>query len=306
MAVRERFDRRNPTAREYVTMRAFTYGGRDLEKGDAFPTEGVDRNKLAALHGSRYIDLVPRDAAAEGESTKDGVALTETSPGRYEITAAWLDAPEKVRGKTAAEARAAELRAEGPPLGFIEGGTEVTVEAGEGGWYTVDAPWLEEPRKAQGREAADALQREIHEAGEPELHHGVLLREAGNGWFDVKANWEAETTKVQGREAAVARATELRQAGPPGTGNEGAGPKVGDRVTVAGEGEPVEGVVTKIDGETATLRVGGGEEAKDLDAPLAALTVVPASTEEKAEGGEQTPGSDAPPPPPPPPPAATE
>lgn len=103
----------------------------------------------------------------------------------------------------------------------------------KGGRYEISAPWLDEPEKVQGREAAEARQRELHEAGEPESHHGVTLTEAdtGNGYYDVKADWLAEAERVHGQDAARERAAELREAGPP----EGWTPESGIAATPEGE-----------------------------------------------------------------------
>jgi hypothetical protein len=216
MAVRERIDRRNALTRKYTALQSFTFEGRKYANGDPFPIDGLPLHQVMTLHGARHIDLVPLSPESEEPPAEDrGVTLTEKGGGNYEITAAWLDEPLKVRGRDAANAEAERVRNEGPPLGFIEGGSDVTIEQLAGGWYAINAPWLEMPEKVQGRDLAQERQRAIHDAGEPAEHHGVALTESANGWFDVKADWLPESEKVQGRDAAVARANELRAQGDP-------------------------------------------------------------------------------------------
>lgn len=277
--VRERLDRRTALGRRFVTMRGFIFDGADYETGDPFPIDKLSLHQVLTLHGSRYIDALPVDAAGPEPAEDRGVTLTETSRGNYEITAAWLPEPIKARGRAKAEAEAERVRTEGAPLGFIEGGTAVTVEQGEGGWYTVAAPWMEAPEKVRGRELAETRQREIHEAGEPDLHHGVRLTSVGNGWFDVKADWAPETEKVQGKEAATAKAAELRAAGPPK-----ADPlKVGDTVLIGEAGGKLAGrygSINAIDGDSAQVySFGNTEETKgeltEDTVPLAALSLAP-------------------------------
>jgi hypothetical protein len=233
------------------------------------------------------------------------VTLNDRGGGNYEITAAWLDGPVKVRGKAKAEAEAGRLRAEGAPLGFIEGGSEVTLEQGEGGWYTVAAPWMDEPEKVQGRELAEKRQLEIHEAGKPELHHGVRLTATGGGWFDVKADWATEAEKVQGEEAASARAAELREGGPPAPAEGGESTDTPDEdsdelqpgtVVIIGPdaGEEFAGLratIEKIEGENATVVGFAGQEMRKGEVPLSSLTA-DADQENKPDAGNTATSTD--------------
>lgn len=188
MAVRPRFDPK----RSLVAARDFTFMGRDYKPGDPFAPEGASDRMRARQYEARAVNF--------GEDTADSsdaepVQMTGPKGGRYTITAPWLDEPEVVRGKANAEKRLAELRAEGAPLGFIEGGSAVTVEGGEGGWYEVNAPWLDEPEKVQGREAAEARQRELHDAGEPDTDGGEGVQTEGGDPQKQEANVVDENEK---------------------------------------------------------------------------------------------------------------
>lgn len=209
MPTRPRFD----PSRPLVAARAFTFAGRAYSVGDPFPNpeDGPFADRLRARqYEARAVNMT--EATPQDE---DPVQMTGPKGGRYEITAPWLERPLTIRGKVNADKALAEMREEGPPLGFIDGGSDVEVEEIGGGWYQIDAPWLEEPAKEQGREAAEAKQREIHEAGEPDYHHGVTLTEGENAYWTVKTDWSHEPETVHGEEAARARAAELRDAGPP-------------------------------------------------------------------------------------------
>jgi hypothetical protein len=209
--VRERLDRRTATQRKYTAMRDFTYSGIDYSAGKDFPIDGLSLHQVLTLHGARHIDLVPVDQEEAHAAENDrGVTLKETSPGRYEITADWLDEPEKARGKTAAEKRAEELRAEGPPLGFIKGGSQLKLEETDGGWYAITGPWLETPVKVHGRSAAETRLAELHAEGEPETYGGYTLTGGEGGWYTIsKPDHEGEL-KVQGEEAAREAVAQLR------------------------------------------------------------------------------------------------
>jgi hypothetical protein len=206
VAVRPRFD----PSREFVAARGFTFAGTTHGSGDPFDKAAATPSRLAMLYESRMINFAPEDT-----KPADPVQVVQVSGGYYNVSAPWLDEPIRARGKAKMEEAAAQLRADGPPLGWIAGGTQTTVSGGEGGWYEVTAPWLDEPEKVQGREAAEARQRELHAAGEPDSHHGVTLTAGDNGWFEVKADWADEAEKVHGEEAARDRAAELRAEGAP-------------------------------------------------------------------------------------------
>ena len=211
MPVRPRFDPK----RDLTVARGFIYLGRPYAVGDQFPhpddAAKISDRQRAAQYESRAVNFAP-------EAEPDPVQMKPAARnGSWDITAPWMDEPLTIRGKTNAEKALAELREEGAPLGWIEGGTEVEIDDLDGGWYEISAPWLEEPEKVQGREDAEKRQREIHDEGEPISHHGVTLDLAAgdNGYFDVQAAWLAEPEKVHGAEAATARAAELREEGPP-------------------------------------------------------------------------------------------
>lgn len=159
MAVHPRFD----PNREFVAARGFTFAGAPHAAGDPFDKAAADRTRLAMLYESRMINFAPEDA-----KPADPVTFIQTSGGYYNVSAPWLDEPIRARGKAKMEEAVAQLRAEGPPLGWIAGGTQTTISGGEGGWYEVNAPWLDEPEKVQGREAAEADQAAVREAGPPE------------------------------------------------------------------------------------------------------------------------------------------
>lgn len=236
--VRARFDRLRAFDRDYVAMRSFTYHGKDYAKGDPFPKDGLSHHDLSKLHTARYIDNAPE------VKPEEQVTVNDKGGGNYEITAPWLTEPEKVKGKDNAAKRADEIRTAGPPLGFMEGGSEVTVEGGEGGWHTISAPWLDEPEKVQGREAAESRQREIHAAGEPATHHGVTLQPGENGWHTITREGADGELKVQGVDAAREAAAKLRA----GEQVEGQPAEWDPKI------EPVEGpaasvLVTEVDGK---------------------------------------------------------
>jgi hypothetical protein len=213
VAVRPRFDPKRPL----VAARDFTFMGTAYSPGDPFgPFEpGVVSDRLRARqYEARAVNFGEAAAPAE-EADTSPVQMTESETKHtYLITAPWLDEPVRVRGVKNAEKRKAEIEAEGPPLGFIDGGSAVTVEGGDGGWYEISAPWLAEPEKVQGREAAETRQRELHDTGEPASYSGFTLTEGENGWYaitkdGVETDPPAEL-KVHGEEAARQAVAQLR------------------------------------------------------------------------------------------------
>jgi hypothetical protein len=192
-----------------VAARNLTLLGQDYQPGDAIK-EGADNRVLRRMYEARRINF--------GEAAQAAPLVTKTggSGGSWSINAPWLDEPIKVRGVANADAMIAQLTEEGPPLGWIPGGSDVTLIGGEGGWYEISAPWLDEPEKVQGREAAEARQRVLHAEGEPVEHHGVTLTPGENGWWTVIANWDPDNSaSVHGEEAARELATNWRAEGPP-------------------------------------------------------------------------------------------
>lgn len=215
MAVRPRFDANRPL----VAARDFLFMGKSYKAGDPFgpfaAEDGVSDRMRARQYEARAVNFGEGEAAAAPEANP--VQMTGPAGGRYTITAPWLEEPEVVRGKTNAEKRLAELREEGAPLGFIEGGSAVTIEDVGGGWYAVQAPWIAEAEKVQGREAAETRQREIHDAGEPDSHTGFTLTAGENGWYKITKDGvegtdgaEAPVLNVQGEENARNVVAQLR------------------------------------------------------------------------------------------------
>lgn len=186
MAHRLRFDPK----RSLIAARGFTFAGRSYAPGDPFPhpdDAGTVHDRLRARqYEARAVNFAPEDATAE-----DPVQMVKAEKnGYYTITAPWFERPLTVRGKVNAEKALAEVREEGAPLGWIDGGSDVEVEELGGGWYQIDAPWLAEPEKVQGREAAEARQGEIHTAGAPEgwtLEDGRVAPETADDGTDPAA-----------------------------------------------------------------------------------------------------------------------
>ncbi|MEJ7831339.1 MAG: hypothetical protein WKF79_00355 [Nocardioides sp.] len=152
-----------------MAAREFLFNGVEYETGDPFgpfdESDNVSDRMRQLQYESRVVNHGEDAPASEDAGTGTGpVAMTESETRHtYLITAPWLDEPERVRGKANAEKRLAEVQADGPPVGYIEGGSEVTVEEGGGGWFTITAPG-QEPEKVQGREAAQARFLELHQA----------------------------------------------------------------------------------------------------------------------------------------------
>lgn len=187
-------------SRELVAARRQTVHGNELNAGDPYPKdkkgehlvpEGT-RRRLWVSHWATYSEDLrptPVDETVQAAPGEAGAALGED---------AWM----------AEEAG-------------------VTVTAGENGWYELSAPWLAEPEKAHGIEAAKEKAEELRET------RGVTSTHTGGGNYDIKAAWADEPEKVKGKEAAAARAAELREAGPPaapvdGTVEPGAGDSSGE------------------------------------------------------------------------------
>lgn len=308
---RSRFDLRSHAGRPMVAAATFTYEGVDYEPGDPFPKDGeLDPRRVASMHGARRINF----AEDPDQQRRDGIAArradllatpkvkVEAQPGGYYlITAPWIAEPERVRGKGKAEARVAQLTADGPPLGFIEGGTVTTIEESGGGWYDVSAPWLDEPIKAQGREAAEAEQLKLHEAGEPADHHGVSLVEGDNGWWTItRPEFDGEL-KVQGEEAARAAAAQLRAGelidGQPASWTQTPAEPLEPGAVAVVTGGDLDGqrvTVETIDGENADVATFPDESDNVVTAtvPLASLTAappeeIPATDEDEGKVDEQ-------------------
>lgn len=233
--------------RPLVAAREFTFAGIDYAKGDAFPYVNVSGDAFSLrlirqqyeARAVDHTDAPPAEAQttasrntlvigkAEGPDVitqtvgEHAVTMKPAAKnGRWEVNAPWLDGPETVRGKVNAESRLKTICEDGPPLGWIAGGSEVTVEGGEGGWYTINAPWLEEAEKVQGRDDAEKRQREIHDAGKPEgwlepVDHPEVIVSVGEGIWTVTAPWLDAFEDYDRVEDAEARQAQLRADGPP-------------------------------------------------------------------------------------------
>lgn len=262
MAVRPRFDPKRPL----VAARDFIFMGKSYSAGDPFgPFEAgeVPDRMRARQYEARAVNFGEGEQPAD-QAPADPVTMTGPAGGRYTITAPWLEKPEVVRGKVNAEKRLAELREAGAPLGFIEGGSEVTVEGGDGGWYEVNAPWLDEPEKVQGREAAEARQAELHEAGAPkelepvEGYAATVLVTVDGDKFTVSAGGrEPETFDTA--EEAEARQAELRAGEPPEGWTPEAQPDVEGAGNDAPENETVDDNKDKQTADTAPNEPGTNE-----------------------------------------------
>lgn len=166
MPHREPFNPKRPL----VAARGFLFAGVRYAPGDPFPApEAAPAASFPRRLIERQYNTMAVNHAPEVDEAADGDPITMTGPagGRYTINAPWLEKPLVIRGKVNAEKALQDLRDEGAPLGWIEGGTETEVEEVGGGWYQITAPWLDGPEKVQGREAAEARQRELHDEGAP-------------------------------------------------------------------------------------------------------------------------------------------
>lgn len=217
MTRRPEFDPRRPL----VASRGFIFAGKNFEKGDPFPIAGFNLRLIRQQYGARVVDHVFGD-----ENTETQIQMTGPTGGRYTITAPWLEKPLVIRGKVKAEEALAEITEEGPPVGWVEGGSQVEVEEGGGGWYRFTAPWLDEPQKVQGIEAAHVLFAKLHEAGAPEPADAKEIEEVeypaslvlitiADDKFEVSAPWLEAVEVYDEADDAEARQTDVREEGPP-------------------------------------------------------------------------------------------
>ena len=213
MAARARFN----LNRSYVVARDFTFEGHDFKVGDPFPpADGsieVSARLLERQYSSRAINMVPLDEApADPAATENPDPITiETQPGGYYlISAPWLDAPERVRGKAAMTEMADKMRAEGEPATHHG----VTVQQNADGVWEVIAEWDPENIAASTDEAsARELAAKWREEGEPapaddEPGVDVTVTEE-DGKFIVRAAWLDDAETFDDEDAANTRATEL-------------------------------------------------------------------------------------------------
>lgn len=207
--VRPRFD---PT-RPLVAARSFDYGAGRFKAGDPFPTEGIAVHKLNTLYGARRVnhpDLVA--APPPPEPPADPVVMEPTPGGWYNISAPWLDAPLRVRGKAGAEKAAAKMRADGEPA-YHHG---VTLTEGQNGWWEITVDWeLDHPLNLHGEEAARARAAELRAAGPPpDPRTEVTITEDGDD-FLVNAPWIEEALRFEDRADAETQVEIFRSDGPP-------------------------------------------------------------------------------------------
>lgn len=130
MPNRLRFDPKRPL----VAARDFTFAGKDYKAGDPFTPEGVPDRMLQRQYETRAVLHGEDDGTA---TDTDPVSMTGPSGGRYTITAPWLDEPVIVRGKTNAEKRLAQMRADGPPE--PDSPANDTAKAGQGAGATQES-----------------------------------------------------------------------------------------------------------------------------------------------------------------------
>lgn len=174
-----------------VAGRQMTLDGEELQGGDPISTdvdEGARRRLWMVEHAHYAEDWTPTPEVKVPESELKG-----------EVDDTWM------------------AEADG-----------VTVEAGENGYYTIQASWLgEDGEKVHGREAALARAVEVRETGDTK---GVTYAHSGGGWYEVKAPWLEEPVKVKGEDAAREKAVELRGQAPSqqGEGEDGGGDDTGD------------------------------------------------------------------------------
>lgn len=201
---RPRFDPKRPL----VAARSFTYLGVDYTAGAPFPTDGIAPYKLNTLYGSRAVNHT--DEKAEPASP---VQMKALGGGYFEVTAPWLDDPEKVRGQQKAIARVEELREAGEPDSY--GG--VSIEGGEGGWYTIEADWADEPEKIQGEDAARARAAALRAEGPyPDgSERAEIAQDEDTDKFLVSAPWLPGVEEYDNVDEAKARLELIRREGPP-------------------------------------------------------------------------------------------
>ncbi len=226
MPHRELFNPKRPL----VAAREFVFAGISYSRGDPFPDPaGPPVTSFSRRLIERQYDTMAVNHAGEEDDVAESNDPVQMKPaaknGSYDITAPWLEKPLTIRGKVNAEKAFAELREEGAPLGWIDGGTEVEIEEQGGGWYEITAPWLTEAEKVQGREAAETRQREIHDAGAPEQEldpvegHAASVVISIDGskrivtapWLDAPEEFDGDTADAD----AEARQAALREDGPP-------------------------------------------------------------------------------------------
>lgn len=204
-----------------VAQRQMTLLGESLKPGDPLPEAtdvGIGRRLWLSHHATYAEDFRPTaEQATHGSGREwmdeaEGVSVTEGENGWFTVHAAWLgEEGEKVRGAEAAEARAAEVRAEGDTKG-------ITYAHSGGGYYLITGPGVPENTKVKGEEAAKAKVAELRAGAQPsetpETDHKAEVEADGDD-FLVKAPWLETPERFASEDDAKARADALNVAGPP-------------------------------------------------------------------------------------------
>ncbi len=197
-------------SRPLVAGRRQTVHGEELNAGDPYPTDKAGeqlipegtRRRLWMTHWAHYaeearptpVEGAPRGAGGDVSSAGEAspVSFSHTGGGYYEIIAPWLEEPERVKGKAAAEKRAKALSDAGPPakedapaapptaaaegegkqedgtLQPLEGNDRFVLCSVEGDKFVVNCAWLEEPEEFTDGDEADARVAELRAEGPPE------------------------------------------------------------------------------------------------------------------------------------------
>jgi hypothetical protein len=109
---------------DLVASRTMTVDGSVVNRGDLLPADLGHSMRLRLWMSGRALyktDFRPTPVAGDPGTEEvevqedDGIAVVHSGGAWYLVSAPWLDEPEKVQGKDAAEARAEELRSEGAP-----------------------------------------------------------------------------------------------------------------------------------------------------------------------------------------------
>lgn len=113
-------------SRTLVARRQQTVHGFDIQPGKPFPKdeegnclvpEGTLRRLWVTYYADYAEDHKPTPVEGDGPSPEPVPEVTVNHAGgaMFEVKAPWASEPERVKGREAAETRAAELTAEGPP-----------------------------------------------------------------------------------------------------------------------------------------------------------------------------------------------
>ena len=208
-------------AKPLVAKRQMTLLGNQLAPGDAIP-EGVGVDVARRLWMSHFLtyaeDYRPtpeqetHGAGREWMDEADGVSVTEGENGWFLVQAAWLGEGEKVHGAEAAEARAAEVRAEGDDKG-------ITYAHSGGGWYLITGPGVPDDTKVKGEEAAKARVAELRAAAgglsAVTDTDALVVITVEDDEYVVTAPWLEAPERFADAEAADLRQKALRAEGPP-------------------------------------------------------------------------------------------